>query len=192
MLSSAATSTRPLPQPGQLGPQPGQGVDHVGVGLHRGALDLGGVVRRREPRQQLGRAGDELPALQVDQVQLFLGTQGQFGGHPSHPSVAVLRAGIPGTTPPCRAGGALPAAAMITAKTPADSDQPDVQPRLIAGHETARDHAETLESPDQSDDADDGPMLPSTIRWRQVMTAEHPLLPIGNVTAGRKVSVPRR
>ncbi len=69
------------PEPQQLGPQGGERVDHVGVGLDRGSLDLRGIVVGRQPGQQRRCARRQLPALLVDQVQLFLGTQGQFGTH---------------------------------------------------------------------------------------------------------------
>ena len=68
-------------QPQQLGPQPVEGVDDVGVGLDRRALDLGGVVARRQPGQQLRGAGRQLSAVEVDEVEFLLGAQRQLGTH---------------------------------------------------------------------------------------------------------------
>ena len=72
---------QPATQPHQLSPQLAQTGHDVGVGLDRGALDLGRVVVARQPGQHLGSASRQAPALEIDQVQLFLGTQRQLCTH---------------------------------------------------------------------------------------------------------------
>jgi hypothetical protein len=69
-------------EPYQLGPQLAQTGHHVGVGLDSCPLDLRGVVVTRQPGQHLRSASRQAPALEIDQVQLFLGTQRQLCAHP--------------------------------------------------------------------------------------------------------------
>jgi hypothetical protein len=74
---------RPASEPHELVAERVERAHDRGVRLDRRALDLRGVGGGGQGREQLGRARRELPALEVEQVQLLLGAERQFGGHAS-------------------------------------------------------------------------------------------------------------